>query len=83
MRRSRCSPTPAAAGVGEQCPQGTMLAGRANHGDCGRRTFIRVSVCQDRAVRMAHHGKPRAERGRVRCAALVPLDTVKRRMHRR
>jgi hypothetical protein len=33
MRRSRCSTTPASRG--EQCPQGTMRAGRANHGDCG------------------------------------------------
>jgi hypothetical protein len=29
MRRSRCSPTPR-QGLVEQCPQGTMLAGRAN-----------------------------------------------------
>jgi hypothetical protein len=40
------------AGVVEQYPQGTMLAGRANHADRGRRTFIPVSVRQDRAVRM-------------------------------
>src|SRR4051794_40162087 len=28
-------------------------------------------------------GTPRADCGRVRCAAQVPLDTVKRRMYRR
>ena len=28
-------------------------------------------------------GKPRADHGRVRCAVLVPLDAVKRRMHGR
>jgi len=42
--------------VGEQRPQGTMLAGRANHGDRSRRPFILVSVRPDRAVRMANHG---------------------------
>src|SRR5947209_17807011 len=30
------APPPPDAGVGEQCPQGTMLAGRANYADCGR-----------------------------------------------
>src|SRR2546423_12752252 len=29
------APPPPGAGVGEQCPQGTMLAGRANQGHCG------------------------------------------------
>ena len=42
---------------------GTPLAGRAHHGDCGRRTFIPVSVRQDRAVRM-------------RGGAQAPLDTA-------
>src|SRR5437763_16006799 len=37
MRRSRCSPTPR-QGVGEQCPQGTMRAGRALDGHCGAST---------------------------------------------
>jgi hypothetical protein len=27
---------PPDAGVGQQCPQGTMRAGRANDADCGR-----------------------------------------------
>ena len=34
-----------------------MLAGRANHGGCGRWTFIPVSVHQDSAVRMANVDK--------------------------
>src|SRR5438067_3546937 len=36
------APPPPDAGVGEQCPQGTMLAGRAAHADCGRRTRLQT-----------------------------------------
>ena len=45
-------PPPPRQGGGEQCPAGTMLAGRTNHGDCPRPTVIPVSVRQDRAVLM-------------------------------
>src|SRR5205085_12154094 len=44
------APPPPRQGVGEQCPQGTMLAGRPNDGHCAAKT-------------LGHGGPPRGPRG--------------------
>src|SRR5947209_4428326 len=47
------APPPPHQGVGEQCPQGTMLAGRANPADCGRGGAGRHSGTEQASVRSA------------------------------
>src|SRR5205085_3477048 len=56
------APPPPDAGVGEQCPQGTMTAGRAHHADCGRRERTPEQTLPPDGARVPHGpaGHPRA-----------------------
>src|SRR2546421_4352989 len=53
------APPPLDAGVGEQCPQGTMRAGRAACGDCGRG--------------LVHGGRDILAKDVGRCGTAVPV----------
>jgi O-antigen ligase len=62
------APPPRQAVV-EQCPQGTMLAGRANHGDCGRMANPEACDCAGTPLAgRANHG----DCGRIECVSNQP-----------